>query len=254
MPLIALVDYKGFRLVAMSQLPISKSTLAVGSANGGISVECSNETLNNKMAQLGRALNLRGHMAGASMDVAKFLYTPMDLEGHVGADGKFYLCDFSRMMPPEMPRRDAKQAYLYQLLRREFVAALDMPLCCDAFSQFTRNSSTHADENEQVENATMLLFDCVIPRVAGDLETLLRSNSDKVITSFRLSAALHSHGVNVRHLFRVMECSRDPALVALVMVEMCARVVVCDVRDKLRRTTRTLPMPIVEAHFIKVLW
>ncbi len=55
----------------------------------------------------------------------------------------------------------------------------------------------------------MLLYDVVIPRVAADLEALLRSHSDKLITNFRLSAALHSHGVNVRHLFRVLQCAQD---------------------------------------------
>ncbi len=36
MPLIALVDYKGFRLIAMSLLPITRESLVLGSADGGI--------------------------------------------------------------------------------------------------------------------------------------------------------------------------------------------------------------------------
>lgn len=65
------------------------------------------------------------------------------------------------------------------------------------------------EDNAEVEHATTLLYDFVIPRVAADLEALLRSHSDKLITNFRLSAALHSHGVNVRHLFRVLEFASD---------------------------------------------
>lgn len=99
-----------------------------------------------------------------------------------------------------------------------------------------------------------MLFEFVIPRVALDLASLLRSNADKVITSFRLSAALHSHGVNVRHLFRVYQCTTDASLRALIMVEMAARVIVADIRGKMRRTTRALPMAMVEAHYVKILW
>lgn len=65
------------------------------------------------------------------------------------------------------------------------------------------------EDNAEVEHATLLLYEVVVPRVAADLEALLRSHSDKLITNFRLSAALHSHGVNVRHLFRVFQHAKD---------------------------------------------
>ena len=84
------------------------------------------------------------------------------------------------------------------------------------------------------------------------LPTLLHSNPDKHILSFRLSAALHSHGVNMRHLFRVLELTEDADVKVLLMVEMVARVVGADIRDKLRRTTRTLPLAL-ESHYLKVL-
>lgn len=122
----------------MSQLPIDKTTLVVGSCDGGLTVVNSHATVAGHMAAMGRGLNLKGHFAGSAAERSQFLHTPLDLEGHVGHDGKFYLCDFSRLMPPEMPRRDCKQAYLYQLLRREYVAALEEPLCSDAYSQFTK--------------------------------------------------------------------------------------------------------------------
>lgn len=253
LPLIALVDYKGFRLIAMSQLPISQETLAVGSGDGGITVVSRNAVLSEKMSQMGRSLNLKGHLVGASQEGSEFLYTPVDLEGHVGRDRAFYLCDFSRMMPPETPQKGSKQTYLYQLLRREFVSALKIPLSSDAFSQFTKMQPEHERDNEEVEQATSLLFKEIIPRTAQELDQLLQANVKKSILSFRLSPVLHSHGVNVRHLFRVLEHCQSSAARALIWVEMVARVVVGDIRDKLRRTTRIMPLSMVETHYLAVL-
>jgi hypothetical protein len=105
----------------MTQLPISPDTLAVGSSDGGLTVVSKNEQLNQQMARLGMTgrgdigrwsvfwnafgtlawnrlvrafslfahlfegagLNLKGHLCGATLEGSKFLYTPLDLEGHV---------------------------------------------------------------------------------------------------------------------------------------------------------------------------
>jgi hypothetical protein len=48
------------------------------------------------------------------------MYSACDLEGHVGVDGKLYLLDFSRVMPPERPQ-GLKMEHLFRLLRPEFV-------------------------------------------------------------------------------------------------------------------------------------
>lgn len=38
LPLVAIIDFRGFRLIASSWLPISKETLAYGSSDGGITI------------------------------------------------------------------------------------------------------------------------------------------------------------------------------------------------------------------------
>jgi hypothetical protein len=66
----------------------------------------------------------------------KFIYGPGDIEGHMGLDGRFYLLDFARYMPPEPP--SAPGSILYKLLRpelvRQFGSAFNKPLSPDAFS------------------------------------------------------------------------------------------------------------------------
>lgn len=45
-PLMCLLDYRGFRLIALSVLPINKLSIKYGSNNGGIVVHTDDEKLN----------------------------------------------------------------------------------------------------------------------------------------------------------------------------------------------------------------
>jgi hypothetical protein len=68
----------------------------------------------------------------------------------VGFDGRFYLLDFSRVMPPQTPMRGVRMGHLHQLLRPEFVRQYKGgPLCSDSFSGFIHQfpeSSIHNNE------------------------------------------------------------------------------------------------------------
>lgn len=90
-PMIALVDYRGtypdiqidtsgFRLVCMSTLPVSSSTLACrrqfnsnllldGSCDGGYTVTCSNDVIKKKMDEAGKFLNLRPHKVAGNFNL-----------------------------------------------------------------------------------------------------------------------------------------------------------------------------------------
>lgn len=66
-PLMAIIDYRGYRLVAVSILPISKKTLCYGSADGGHSVYANDPTFNKMMEQMGRMLHMKKHMVAAQV-------------------------------------------------------------------------------------------------------------------------------------------------------------------------------------------
>lgn len=87
LPLMALVDYRGFRLIAISILPISKSTLIYGSHDGGNSIYAEDESFNSYMKKAGEILNVKPHMAGLDPKNRKLLYSAADIEGHLG-----YVC------------------------------------------------------------------------------------------------------------------------------------------------------------------
>lgn len=53
------------------------------------------------MERVGRLLNLKKHTVGKERVP---LIGPGDIEGHLGTDGRYYLLDYARLMPPEAPR------------------------------------------------------------------------------------------------------------------------------------------------------
>jgi len=97
-PLMALIDYRGYRLIAQSLLPVDKTTIKYGSCDGGHTVHSSIPELNEKMKQAAMQLNLKGHHVFSNL-----IYGAGDTEGHLGKDGKFYVLDFARCFPPEAP-------------------------------------------------------------------------------------------------------------------------------------------------------
>ena len=99
-PLLALVDVFGMRLLVSSVLPISSSTLQYGSADAGRTVQC-DASIAQVMAEAGRALNLKPHVVGRTREVQTTLYGPCDIEVHKGRDGRTYVLDTARVMPPD---------------------------------------------------------------------------------------------------------------------------------------------------------
>ena len=84
LPLMALVDYLGFRIVAISLLPINKSTLIYGTQNGGKTVLNSSQKFDRIMQSAAKMLNLKSHTCGLQRIRSKVLHSAADLEGHLG--------------------------------------------------------------------------------------------------------------------------------------------------------------------------
>lgn len=81
LPLMVLVDYRGYRVVALSVLLISASTLVCCSDDVGETVKSTDPQMNEMMERAGNLLNLAKHEAGKKR---VNLYGPVDIEGHLG--------------------------------------------------------------------------------------------------------------------------------------------------------------------------
>jgi hypothetical protein len=253
-PMMAVVDYRGFRLLVESLLPIDRSTCVYGSPDGGATMYASEPRLNASMRCLAQQLNLAEHQVG---DVR--IAGPGDVEGHVGRDGRFYLIDLARIFPPQAPLRGRgdRRHVFYELLRPEFVRNwTKQPLCSDAFTRWLERDADVAVHNAAVVEASRTLYNKTIPNFAEEVPALLLPAADDAanerervrLISQQLEAMLsrlHNRGINVRHLGLVRACIAPEHWQARskLLSEMTARALKCIVQQRLREKMRGLAFP-----------
>jgi len=243
-PLMALVDFLGFRLIAMSILPIDRSTIVYGTDDCGRTVHCK-PPYDKVMASAGQSLNLKSHLCG-SVSQGKYLSSAADVEGHLGHDGKFYLIDFARTFPPTAPDRTHFNGHLYQLFRPEFVKYHHVPLCSDAFSGFLRNDPLCRQHNAEVREATQHLLAHNVPRLASALSEVVESALESgQLDQLYLSEHFHLQGVNMRYIGQVLRHTVHRPTAALLLLEAISRVVKAELRQALREEMIRLKVPLM---------
>eukprot|EP01088_Endostelium_zonatum_P004850 TRINITY_DN1620_c0_g1_i1.p1 TRINITY_DN1620_c0_g1~~TRINITY_DN1620_c0_g1_i1.p1 ORF type:complete len:1408 (+),score=358.44 TRINITY_DN1620_c0_g1_i1:236-4459(+) len=239
-PLMILIDYCGYRVIAMSLLPIlGKDSLVYGSCDGGASVKANNSVVNKHMEKIGEALGLAAHSVGG-----KSIIGPGDFEIHRSSDPKtdanFYALDFARLMPPEAPspiksiREKEPRSVFYKLLRPALVANWSLKnnsrgLSSDAFTGWGKDDPNRIKQCQDVISATKYLYDDFIPKLVRNFYNSLiwssyvrwRTMEDAVQNpaesnidledeaKFYLDLSLefmvltHSSGINFRHLGKI---------------------------------------------------
>eukprot|EP01065_Artemidia_motanka_P045603 TRINITY_DN6733_c0_g1_i1.p1 TRINITY_DN6733_c0_g1~~TRINITY_DN6733_c0_g1_i1.p1 ORF type:complete len:1742 (+),score=470.97 TRINITY_DN6733_c0_g1_i1:80-5305(+) len=191
-------------------------------------------------------MNLKPHYVGARDHGDLVLVAgPIDMEVHqCSQDGRFYVLDAARLFPPEPPCEGS--SHLFRLLRPELVRRNRTPLSSDACSAFGHDHRKEHDN--EVREAALTLHKEVIPRCAARVahQLLLRSGRlegggarsvhPALSPPLPVTAVLHSHGINMRHVGRVVTSflrysvrnplasgeNRRIATSALI-AEMCAR-------------------------------
>ena len=63
-PLMMLIDYKGFRMTVSAYLPVGKDTIVYGSNDGGRTVWNKSSDMHTSMQTAAKKLNLRNHKVG----------------------------------------------------------------------------------------------------------------------------------------------------------------------------------------------
>lgn len=255
-PLMSQIDYRGFRLIALSIIPIEGDiTLEYGSRDAGNHLQWKPE-IAKKMKQVGKLLNLKGHKVNSHDHV---IYGPADIEAHRGKDGKFYVIDFARVFPPEAPCKKTREIY-YNLLRPEFVRMNPVPLSSDAYSGFSADN----DPPTEVYNATIYLFKNIVPQFVHQQLSKLTIENFK---SFRLTEQLHRSGLNCRHLGRVRaqvysaestfvtkSVTQFDFLLIYLLSEMLARLLTSILRNLLREEMRGAKIAAREDPYVEVVY
>jgi len=118
---------------------------------------------------------------------------PADIEVHRGTDGKYYMLDFARLWPPEVPTPGLQASFLIRMMRPELVRSFPKPLCSDGFSRFQTGEIAERDENNrEIVEAFLYLMKDVIPSFTKQLENDITDPT--TIRNFRLTQAMHVKG------------------------------------------------------------
>jgi hypothetical protein len=136
-PLCAVLLIGGHCVVAAAWTPLSgRQSLVAGSDDAGDTLQDPPPRMKALMETLGRHLSLAPHVVKDNKGVEHSVLIAGDVEGHVSrTDGRLYLCDLARLLPPLPPRKGRAGDHLYRVFRPEFmVNSCKTPVSADAFS------------------------------------------------------------------------------------------------------------------------
>ncbi|EFA76500.1 putative protein 150-kD protein cluA [Heterostelium album PN500] len=256
LPLMTIIDFAGYRLLAICSLPIGKKTIVYGSNDGGITVNNRDSLVEKEMVKLARKLNLKGHQVGLMEDTKTLIFGPGDIEVHRGTDGRYYMIDFARIFPPEYSgiyKESIGREIFYYMLRPELVESNSVPLSSDAFTAW-QHSSESEESNQEVVDTTQRLHDLLIPEcvehindeVAGqnqmenqyfETENLVRDlkyYQQQLSSIEKLLHIIHLKGINFRYIGTVCQSITHINTKRLLFTEVVARVWKKIIKDRLR--------------------
>ncbi|CAK9881826.1 unnamed protein product [Sphagnum jensenii] len=251
---MAIVDFRGHRVVAQSIIPgilqgDKTESLLYGSVDNGKKIAW-NEKFHSKALEAGKLLHIKEHtvLDGAGKGIT--LCAPVECKGIVGSDDRHYMLDLMRTTPrdinytgpgsrlcvlrPELVavfcqvealervkkrKAEGDQTDEKTLLEEELPKIVLNPNVFTDFKVSGDPEDIAADE-ELVRKAGQYVVDTVLPKLVVDLSSLEVSPMDGPT----LTDALHAHGINVRYLGKVAKQTENlPHVWDLCIVEMVVR-------------------------------
>eukprot|EP01130_Rhizamoeba_saxonica_P005451 TRINITY_DN2182_c0_g1_i1.p1 TRINITY_DN2182_c0_g1~~TRINITY_DN2182_c0_g1_i1.p1 ORF type:complete len:1137 (-),score=253.40 TRINITY_DN2182_c0_g1_i1:302-3508(-) len=192
-PNMCLIDLNGFRLCAMTQLPISKHTLVYGTDDGGKTIHTSDsdERLQHIVNSLATDLNVSEHpvMEKKTSEV-KMMKLAADVEVHK-VENEYYILDCARVIPPNSYDRP-----LVNTFRMEYHLN-QHPLSSDVFL-FFGNLSKKVHDKQALEAIDE--FENMI--VSQEIVLFI---DEKIIDPLDVSPIFHQKGINLRYMGIVLE-------------------------------------------------
>ncbi|KAJ1428375.1 hypothetical protein B484DRAFT_419428 [Ochromonadaceae sp. CCMP2298] len=245
-PLMATVDFQGFRVLCTSKLPVQNvlfsdegevakmgEDLVYGVQQRGDSFVNKSKVAQTYLKIAATSLNLAEHLCRGSKDIsASSTAGSSELKIYKGLQEEFYVKDFWLAFPPEAPdatphlRRTARdQSVFWRQLRPEFVKRCREPLSPDACGCIVYGTSDSDEHFERVRAASDRLVQVVLPQF---LESLLQREYIVPLSEglgLDLTSEMHAQGVNIRHLglMRYKLWRPLPGVVSFFYHERCFR-------------------------------
>ena len=225
--LTALLRTFGGKCVIVTALaPIAGSdSIVYGSDDAGKTIMSEDPSVTPLINNLADACSLALHKVVDGQGKEHFVRLAVDVECHRSpADGRFYLLDLARMLPPTPPRLYGSHGvdFLTRHFRPEFMTKecpkLQLTLSSDGFSHFGRFSDVKK-VNADIRKAFFHLRTATIPELAERLDKVELAE----LHTFSLAVNVHESGVNMRFLLEIAEHMKTEANQAAVIEEAIAR-------------------------------
>lgn len=220
-PLVATVDYFGFRVLATSVLPTTNITFTAigeirksseellhGVINHGDTFVNKNRILQTLLQETSEQLNLSEHIAKGFKDMGgQKTHCSAVIKIYKGINGDFYMKDFWTAFPPEipeftphLPRSPRDQSVFWRRLRPEFCYTFSAPLSPDAASTIVYHAVDQDSQYNTVSNATAQLVNKNIEEFVEHLSirTFHIPLADGL--GLNISSEMHIRGINLRHM------------------------------------------------------
>lgn len=244
-PLVAVMDFRGLRLIAYSGLPIDGSTLSYGPYDGTFFDK--DENLLTELKQCTKKLNIKPSQCGVGKKRHRVV-GGYGLQAHQGHDGRHYVVQVADCFPCIRPvdkhgRKPLQGSEYVELFRPEFVLCYPIPLSANAYKPCAQGMPDEAENREEIDEASRVLEQVIVPAFAKELTDLVLERGVGVNGFIRVSELMHEYGINVRYLGQVM-CQMNignPAHM-LILVEMVARVIKNEHREMMRARSQQLKM------------
>ena len=169
-PFAMICDFDGFRIFASTLVPIGDDTIQYGSSDGGRTVYNRDFECEARAKDIAQYFGLKQHQVGRT----ERLWLAGDVELHRGLDGRIWLLDAARLVPPFPPPKHERYKILNEFFPIEFVRHYCNRFKCavsaDAFSGFNKNSKEKKADNEQVAQMSEFYFDHWIGEEAARLD------------------------------------------------------------------------------------
>eukprot|EP01124_Arcella_intermedia_P005738 TRINITY_DN13389_c0_g1_i1.p1 TRINITY_DN13389_c0_g1~~TRINITY_DN13389_c0_g1_i1.p1 ORF type:complete len:1042 (+),score=212.71 TRINITY_DN13389_c0_g1_i1:877-4002(+) len=267
-PLLAIIDYQGFRLTVMTTLPLTDKSLVYGSRNGGMNVVF-DQSIHNDLVEIAKKLNLRSHSVSKAkvemalcgdLEIHKMKKTTIKgkvVEGTDEEDSLFYALDMARIFPPAYWKPDAPRGSIFfRMLRPEFVKNYPKPLSSDALCGWQEFDDNCAEMNMDVISASDTLITAV-KKFAIDLlkdgnsnnmitraNSVLKQPSFNGVSTDEIIREAHKKGINIRYFGLMLleidsQEEKNPEIFYFLQAIIISRVLKNIWRSKIRtgRTT-----------------
>ena len=220
-PFQAVIDYAGFRVLAVAKLPVNKVEFneagdvkrsrtehVLGTTDRGLTVVNQNRYLDTRMEVFAKKLNLARHFVKGENDLnEREVYSSVDVRGFKGVGNVFFLLNFWRAMPSENPdftdhldKEPRGNSIFSRLLRPEFVQAYKKPLSANANTNITLDVKGWIESLDDNEEATKHLVGVTIPDFCEQWVTKKLNDNPSNAYGIDVGADLHRNGINIRHI------------------------------------------------------